>query len=134
MAEEMAEHPVDLEQVVAGLRERVERDRAAGAYADELSRFELERPHADGPRVRFRPELGFSSKPVIGRPITVTKRLLLRLQLYVFDDLARQADDAIQAVERRLEVEIATRERLEGQVSELEARIRRLEEPQRRER
>jgi predicted ATP-grasp superfamily ATP-dependent carboligase len=56
------------------------------------------------------------------------------LQLYVFDDLARQADDAIQAVERRLEVEIATRERLEGQVSELEARIRRLEEPQRRER
>jgi phage shock protein A len=69
---------------------------------------------------------------VIGRPITGVKRLLLRLQLYVFDDLARQADEAIQGVERRLEVEIATRERLERQVGELEARIRRLEEPQRR--
>jgi hypothetical protein len=46
----------------------------------------------------------------------------------VFDDLARQADEAIQAVERRLEVEIATRERLEGEIRELEARIRGLED------
>jgi len=124
----------DVDQVVAGLKERLERERAAGAYADDLSGFELEipPPEASDPRVRFRPELGFSSKPVIGRPITGVKRLLLRLQLYVFDDLARQADEAIQGVERRLQVEIATRERLERQVSELEARIGRLEEPQRR--
>jgi hypothetical protein len=124
----------DVDQVVAGLRERVEKERAAGAYADDLSGFELEipPPEASDPRVRFRPELGFSSKRVIGRPITGVKRLLLRLQLYVFDDLARQADEAIQGVERRLEVEVATRERLERQVGELEARIRRLEEPQRR--
>src|SRR5215218_467666 len=119
----------DVDQVVAGLKERLERERAAGAYADDLSGFELEipPPEASDPRVRFRPELGFSSKPVIGRPITGVKRLLLRLQLYVFDDLARQADEAIQGVERRLEVEIATRERLEGEVRELEARIRELE-------
>jgi hypothetical protein len=80
--------------------------------------------------VRFRPELGFSSKPVIGRPITLVKRVLLRLQLYVFDDLAKQADEAIERVENRLEVEIATRERLEAEVRELEERIRRFEEPQ----
>ena len=72
--------------------------------------------------MRFRPELGFSSKPVVGVPITFVKRVLLRLQLYVFDDLARQADEAIERVENRLAVEIATRERLER---ETEAKVRR---------
>ena len=130
----MGEDRVDVEQLMEGLRERVEKERAAGAYADDLSGFELElQPQeASGPRVRFRPELGFSSKPVIGRPITLVKRLLLRLQLYVFDDLARQADEAIQRIERRLEVEIATRERLESEleakICELEAKIRLFEE------
>jgi hypothetical protein len=122
----MAEHrAADAEQIVAGLKERVEQERAAGGYADDLSGFELETPPAESARVRFRPELGFSSKPVIGRPITLVKRVLLRLQLYVFDDLARQADEAIERVENRLAVEIATRERLE---SELGAKIRELEE------
>jgi hypothetical protein len=124
--------PVQREQLVASLRKRVEGERTAGAYADDLSGFELEIPKESGPRVRFRPELGFSSKRVIGPPITLAKRTLLRLQLYVFDDLARQADEAIQRVEERLEVEIATRERLEAEIRELEERIRRLEEPQRR--
>ncbi len=128
MAEEPAQQPVDVEQLVAELRERVEKERAAGAYADDLSGFELQTPpQAQGasvPRVRFRPELGFSSKPVIGPVITLVKRLILRLQFYVLDDLARQADAAIANVEARLAAEIATRERLE---SELEDKIRELE-------
>jgi hypothetical protein len=134
MAKERAQQPADVEQVVAGLRERVENERAAGSYADDLSGFELETPPPEGlgSRVRFRPELGFSSKPVIGPPITLVKRLLLRLQLYVFDDLAQQADEAIQRVENRLAVEVATRERLErelqAKIQELEAKIRLLEE------
>ena len=134
MAEKRVGEPVPPEQLVASLEERVEAERAAGGYSDDLSAFELEIPQEPEPRVRFRPELGFSSKPVIGRPITLTKRLLLRLQLYVFDDLAKQADEAIRGVERRLEVEIATRERLEGEIRALEARIRELEDasPQRR--
>ena len=136
MAEETAPDSTRVGQLVAGLKERVEKERAAGAYADDLSGFELEIPsrQASDPRVRFRPELGFSSKRVIGRPITLTKRMLLRLQLYVFDDLARQADEAIRAVERRLEVEIATRERLEGEVRALEARIGELEDADRQRR
>jgi hypothetical protein len=128
MAEERAQQPVDPEQLVAGLRKRLDAERAGGAYADDLSGFELEKPDIDGPRVRFRPELGFSSKPVVGPPITWVKRLLLRLQLYVFDDLARQADEAIQHAEHGLAVEVANRERLEDEVRELEARIRSLEE------
>ncbi len=120
---------------MAELRERVEKERAAGAYADDLSGIGLQTPpqaeEASGPRVRFRPELGFSSKPVIGPVITLVKRVILRLQFYVLDDLARQADAAIASVEARLAAEIATRERLEseleGKIRELEAKIRLLE-------
>jgi hypothetical protein len=127
MAEEPAQQ-LDVEQLVAELRERVERERAAGAYADDLSGYALQTPpqakDAASPRVRFRPELGFSSKPVIGPVITLVKRFILRLQFYVLDDLARQADAAIASVEARLAAEIATRERLE---SEMESRVRELE-------
>ena len=129
MAEQPAQRPFDVEQLVAELKQRVEKRRAAGAYADDLSDFELQTPQQTGegsvPRVRFRPELGFSSKPVIGPVITFIKRLILRLQFYVLDDLAQQADKAIADVEARLAAEIATRERLED---ELEAKARELED------
>jgi hypothetical protein len=132
VAEEPAQSPVALERLTAQLKERVERERAAGAYADDLSGIELESlPHAGAastPRVRFRPELGFSSKPVIGPVITLIKRVILRLQFYVLDDLARQADEAIANVEARLAAEIAMRERLEDEVEALEDKIRLLED------
>jgi hypothetical protein len=136
MPEEPTETPVDVEQLTAELKERVEQERAAGAYADDLSDLELRTlplpGGASGPRVRFRPELGFSSKPVIGPVITLVKRLILRLQFYVLDDLARQADAAVADVEARLAAEIATRGRLEGElgtkIRELEDKVRLLEE------
>jgi hypothetical protein len=131
VAEEPAQRPVDLEQLTAQLKERVEQERAVGAYADDLSGVELRSlpllENASGPRVRFRPELGFSSKPVIGPVITLIKRVILRLQFYVLDDLARQADEAIANVEARLAAEIAMRERLEDEVEALEDKIRLLE-------
>jgi hypothetical protein len=129
MTGEAAKHCSDLEYLVPELKERVERERAAGAYADDLSGIDLYIPPqaeaGSGPRVRFRPELGSSSKPVIGPVITLVKRLILRLQFYVLDDLARQADTAIADVEARLAAEVATRERLED---ELEEKIRELED------
>jgi hypothetical protein len=128
MVDEPAQ-PLDVDQLVAELKGRVEKERAAGAYADDLSGIGLEVPsqtvEASTARVRFRPELGFSSKPVIGPVITLVKRVLLRLQFYVLDDLARQADAAIADVEARLAAEIATRGRIE---SELESKIRELED------
>jgi hypothetical protein len=129
VAEEPAQRPFELNQLVAELKERVDRERAAGAYADDLSGIQLQTPAqaegTSGPRVQFRPELGFSSKPIIGPVITLIKRVLLRLQFYVFDDLARQADSAITDLEARLAAEVATRERLED---ELEEKIRELED------
>jgi hypothetical protein len=124
-----------VERVVADLKDRVDGARAAGEYADDLSGVELQKPEQPmpivrgldlqgaGPRVRFRPELGFSSKPVIGPVITLVKRTLLRLQLHVFEDLAQQADAAITRVETAIAVEAATRERLEDRVKTLEARL-----------
>jgi hypothetical protein len=124
-----------VERVVVDLKDRVERARAAGEYADDLSGVELQKPEQSmpivrgldlqgaGPRVRFRPELGFSSKPVIGPVITFVKRTLLRLQLHVFEDLAQQTDAAIARVETAIAVEAATRERLEDRVKALESRL-----------
>jgi 2-polyprenyl-3-methyl-5-hydroxy-6-metoxy-1,4-benzoquinol methylase len=131
MAEPSPKPIIDVEELVADLKRRVERERAEGAYEDDLSQIELEKPPpagdpttpsmmqgfdlgAAGPRVRFRPELGFSSKPVIGPVITLFKRFFLRLLFHVFDDLARQTDAAIARVEAALAVDVAGRERLEA--------------------
>jgi 2-polyprenyl-3-methyl-5-hydroxy-6-metoxy-1,4-benzoquinol methylase len=98
------------------------------AYADDFSGLELEvppPPQADGlalgfdlqpgqPRVRFRPELGFSSKPVIGPVITGIKKMILRLIFFVMDDLARQTDAAVTRLEAALAAEAAAREQAEA--------------------
>jgi SAM-dependent methyltransferase len=130
---------VDVVALVEELKERAAQERAAGAYADDLSDVELTPPpppeagipsiegfdlQTPGPRVQFRPELGFSSKPVIGPVITLVKRFFLRLLFYVFDDLARQADIAITRVEGALTVEAGARQAVEKDVRGLEARAR----------
>jgi hypothetical protein len=133
--------PADLTGLAGELKERAERERASGGYPDDLSGVDLEKPgdvgsslvegfdlQSGGPRVRFRPELGFSTKPVVGPGITLVKRFYLRLLRYVFDDLARQTDTAIVRLETALAVEIASRERLEAEVSELRAVVERLRE------
>jgi SAM-dependent methyltransferase len=115
---------IDVELLVDELKERVARERAAGAYVDDLSGIALEVPQStdaasalgpaydpEAPRVRFRPELGFSSKPVIGRPITLFKQFVLRLLFHVFDDLARQTDNALRRIEVALAVQAGNLQR-----------------------
>lgn len=131
----------DPAKVVGELKERAAKERATGGYPDELEDEKLEPPasivqgfdlQASGPRVRFRPELGFSSKPVVGPAITFVKRFQLRLLLYVFEDLARQTDTAIARLEAALAVEIAMRERverdMEDKVRDLESEIQLLQD------
>jgi SAM-dependent methyltransferase len=145
MSEAPQKHVIDVERLVDDLKERVARERAAGAYVDDLSGIHLEVPRpervpelaqqfdlaGDTPRVRFRPELGFSSKPVIGPVITLVKRFLLRLLHFVLDDLARQADAAVRRLEAALTAqmsalaaETAARERLDADLRGLDADLR----------
>jgi methyltransferase family protein len=60
-------------------------------------------------RIRFRPELGFSSKPVVGPLVTGVKKLDLRLLAGVVDDLARQIDAAVTRLEAVLAAEMHAR-------------------------
>jgi SAM-dependent methyltransferase len=114
---------IDVKRLVEELKERVARERESGAYSDDLSGVELEviAPREDSlvrgfdlqpgePRVRFRPELGFSSKPVIGIPITLVKKVILRLISFVMDDLARQTDSAVMRLETAIAAEMGARE------------------------
>ena len=107
---------IDVEQIVEDIRARLEHQRAAGAYSDDLSGITLEVSPAqedgsdvDAPRVRFRPELGFSTKRVIGPVITLFKQFLLKLLFFVFDDLAKQVDTAIRRIEIASTVESGAR-------------------------
>ena len=72
------ERLIDVEQLVNDLRERVERERAAGRYTDDVAALELEpldagptsavdvsgTPAPAIPQVVYRPEVGYSSRPV----------------------------------------------------------------------
>jgi O-antigen chain-terminating methyltransferase len=135
----MAEPPIiDVEALVEDLRGRVARAKAEGRYGDDLSGVALRAPAPEA-RVRFRPELAYSTKPLVGRPLTAVKKVLIRLLVHVFDDLARQADagiavaegaarDARAWAEQAAAAEAAARERIAGDVAALAGRIDGLEE------
>ena len=151
---------VDVEQLVDDLRERVERKRAAGRYDDDVASFKLEpvdggrlRSGATSPtpprltsrrRVVYRPEVGYSSRPIVGPILTAVKRLLYRFFFYPLDDLARQTNDAVQQLyasgrraEQALAVETAARdashqalvERIDTLVNQLELADRMIAQP-----
>jgi hypothetical protein len=113
----------------------VERERATCAHADDLSDFELHASAASGRGIDFGHAVPAGARVLIeagDRPaITLVKRFIFRLQFYVLDDLARQADAAIARVEAALAVETAMRERLkrelEDKTRDLESKIRELE-------
>jgi O-antigen chain-terminating methyltransferase len=117
---------IDNERLVAELRERVERERAAGGYAEDLAALGLE-PSSRGledavdadaatevsappAQVVYRPEVGYSSRPVVGPILTAFKRVVYRLFHYPLDDLARQTDDAVRRLATAVAVETATRQ------------------------
>jgi O-antigen chain-terminating methyltransferase len=137
MTEEREPAPIDVERLVGELRQRVARRRAAGPYDEDVAALELDGP-APAAAVRFRPELAYSTKPGVGRPLTVVKQGMLRLLVHVFDDLARQTSEALQRLEREahdarrrgeeaIEAERRERSRTDRDLQSLMARIERLE-------
>ena len=131
---------VDVEQLVEELRERVERERAAGRYTENVTAVELEpvngEPTRTGgpapmaaaiPQVVYRPEVGYSSRPVVGPILTGVKRLFYRLFFYPLDDLAHQTNAAVHQLhargdraEQAVETVQALRERIDTLANQLE--------------
>ena len=102
-------------EVVASLEGRVLEAQRAGAYGDIdlLTGFVIPRtrvvaePAPGRPRpkpLRLRPELGYSSKPVVGGPVTVAKRLAQRLTHHVVQDGLDQTMDALERTETSSEL------------------------------
>ena len=117
---------IDNERLVAELRERAERQRAGGGYAQDLAALGLE-PSSRGledaveadsateaavppAQVVYRPQVGYSSRPIVGPVLTAFKRVVYRLFHYPLDDLARQTDDAVRRLQTAVAVEAATRQ------------------------
>ncbi len=123
-------HGIDVDALVKELRARVAERRRLGDYADDASVAPLALPPPEAP-VRFRPERGYSSKPIVGRPITAAKQGLLRLLHHVLDDMAQQTSAALDAdrrwTEEALAAEAAARTASQRDVLGLLARIEVLE-------
>lgn len=118
-----ADRVIDVERLVSELKERVDRKRAEGAYAEP---FALRSPEhelvlrpaapaqpalaaADGtprpaPRISFLPGDRYRSpRRLVGAVISFFRRIVLRLAHPAVDDVARQADAAVVALHARLE-------------------------------
>jgi O-antigen chain-terminating methyltransferase len=84
---------IDVERLVDELRERVADRRRDGAYAEDLRQVPL--PAVAPPAVVLRLDVGSAAtKPLVGR----VRRLFLRLLWRMFDDVARQTNDAVRSV------------------------------------
>lgn len=127
---------VDVERLVEDLRARAVRGHADGSYGGDVGGGPL--PLASGrPQVVFRPQLGYSSKPGVGKAITGVKQVQLRLLFHVFNDLAQQADAAvgdiwpklvsaqgeIEHLKASLAAEIGAREQAQRDIAELSSRL-----------
>jgi len=136
---------VDVSALVGELRDRAAAMRASGGAGGGLEFGAVPMAGPDRPRVAFRPALGYSSKPVVGPVITGVKQGTLRMLFHVLNALATDTDTAVGALwnraddaERRLaavqtagdriDAEIVERERVQGDVVSLAARIAGLEE------
>lgn len=134
-----SEQLVEVEKLVDELRERVEQERAASGYGEDVAGVGFEpageEAVADGaastppavPQVVYRPEVGYSSRPVIGPILTGVKRLFYRLFQYPLDDLAHQTNAAVHQLhargdraEQAVETVQALRERIDTLANQLE--------------
>jgi SAM-dependent methyltransferase len=140
---------IDVPALVDELRVRAAALRASGGVGADLDfgAVPIAGPHR--PHVAFRPDLAYSSKPVVGPVITGVKQTTLRMMIHVFNALAADADAAVGALWSRaddadrsiaalrhdglrIDAEVAERERVQGDVASLAARLAGVEEELRR--
>ena len=111
---------LDVDQIVADLQQRVAARHARGGYDPQVldRRFEL----VEG-KIVLRPEVAYSSKPLVGGPITALKRMVIRLQIHFLNDLVSQINAVVAAHVAKLEAETRRRIALEERVETLEQQL-----------
>lgn len=125
---------IDVGRLVADLQRRAAVNRERGLYDATLlsAPFDLDPLESDdmlvaglGP-MRLRPDIGYSSKPVVGAPITLVKRVAERLVHHVVQDGLDQASHRIEHLARSIEdAERRGEERVESQGRTLRAMMQR---------
>ena len=121
----MTEGGIDLDRLMADLKRRVAARREAGEYDERLFDvpFDEDLPGGAGELVRLRMETAYSSKPLVGRAITLGKRLQIRLLFHFLDDVVTQTNAALTTMRANLDAEERAREALEDRVRELETAL-----------
>jgi hypothetical protein len=100
---------IDVDALVADVRRRAAALRERGAYPADLldAPFDLDGPDAGAlpiaSPITLRPDRGYSSKPVVGAPITAAKRVAEKLVHHVVQDGLDQAAIRIDQLSRSLE-------------------------------
>ena len=121
----MTEGGIDLDRLMADLKRRVAARREAGEYDERLFDvpFDEDLPGGAGELVRLRMETAYSSKPLVGRAITLGKRLQIRLLFHFLNDVVTQTNAALTTMRANLDAEERAREALEDRVRELETAL-----------
>ncbi len=123
MTENRTTPAVDVEAIVAEIQVRAAHARRSGGYRPEILDIPFEHLAPDSTLIRLRPEMGYSSKPVVGPAITTAKKTLLRGIRHVLDDAFTQTNTAVAG----LREEIAGNEddvaRLDRRLDEIATRV-----------
>lgn len=113
---------IDVDRLMDDLKRRAQRRREAGEVDPRVLDMPF-RPQDDpspGVSIRLRPEVAYSSKPGVGRAITLAKRTLIKMQFHFLNDIVTQANTALTRLEDDLRDERRARAALERQIERLD--------------
>jgi hypothetical protein len=129
---------IDIDLLMSDLKARAQQRREAGEIDSRVLDMPFSPEDDPSPRapIRLRPEVAYSSKPGIGRLITLIKRTLIKLQFHFINDVVTQANAALARLDDELRDERAARgavekraARLEDELAELRRKVAGMETP-----
>lgn len=123
----MTENPtppaLDVEAIVTEIRARAAHARQSGGYRPEILDIPFEHLAPESTLIRLRPEMGYSSKPVVGPAITTAKKTLLRGIRHVLDDAFTQTNTAVASLREEIAENDDDVARLDRRIDEIATRV-----------
>jgi hypothetical protein len=116
---------IDIDLLMSDLKARAQQRREAGEIDPRILDMPFSPEDDPSPRapIHLRPEVAYSSKPGIGRLITLLKRTLIKLQFHFINDVVTQANAALARLDDQLRDERAARGAIEKRAMQLEDEI-----------